>query len=88
MPARDVPWVYDLRIVGMKRPQQDQVVRALIQNGIAARHALRANGPKSFAAVLPYSSLATRRASRKATIAPRMSIAKRRFHSRRGMRPI
>ncbi len=37
MPERDVVWVYDLRIPGLKRETQTRVVQALKQVGIAAR---------------------------------------------------
>ena len=38
MPPRDANWVYDLRIPGMKKAQQDQLVKLLQSSGIAARH--------------------------------------------------
>lgn len=41
MPPRDVAWVYDLRIVGMKYDVQDRVVKALRGNGIEARHSFK-----------------------------------------------
>lgn len=37
MPARDAVWVYDVRIPGLTRPKQQEVVQALNQAGIAAR---------------------------------------------------
>lgn len=37
MPRRDAPWVYDLRIPGMTRTVQGEVVRALNARGIEAR---------------------------------------------------
>jgi perosamine synthetase len=42
MPEREVPWVYDLRIRGMKSIIQDTVVRELRSNGIQARHGFKA----------------------------------------------
>lgn len=41
MPKRDVCWVYDLRIPGMRTPQQDALVNRLNQLGIAARHGFK-----------------------------------------------
>lgn len=41
MPPRDAPWVYDLRIKGMAQKQQDYMVRALNEDGIAARHGFK-----------------------------------------------
>ncbi len=41
MPAREAVWVYDLRIPGMTQDQQNQVVRLLNDQGIAARHAFK-----------------------------------------------
>jgi dTDP-4-amino-4,6-dideoxygalactose transaminase len=38
---RDVVWVYDLRIPGMTSGQQDQLIKALNERGIAARHAFK-----------------------------------------------
>jgi perosamine synthetase len=38
MPPRDVVWTYDVRLPGLKRPQQTAIVRALNAAGIAARH--------------------------------------------------
>ena len=37
MPPRQAPWVYDLRIPGMARPQQIEVVRTLQAAGFSAR---------------------------------------------------
>lgn len=41
LPERHVPWVYDLRIPGLTRDQQDAVVRALQEAGIEARHGFK-----------------------------------------------
>lgn len=41
MPPRDAVWIYDLRVPGMKGPQQDRIVRALNAAGIAARHCFK-----------------------------------------------
>lgn len=41
MPARDVVWVYDLRIPEMTYEQQDRLVRGLNQRGVAARHCFK-----------------------------------------------
>lgn len=41
MPARDVVWVYDLRIPGMTSEQQNSLVKGLNQKGIAARHCFK-----------------------------------------------
>lgn len=41
MPERNVPWVYDLRVRGMKPDEQDRVVRELQVAGIPARHAFK-----------------------------------------------
>lgn len=41
MPARDMPWVYDLRIPGLDYATQDYLVRTLRQNGIQARHGFK-----------------------------------------------
>lgn len=41
MPARDVVWVYDLRIPGMTYALQSMMVRQLNEMGIAARHAFK-----------------------------------------------
>lgn len=41
MPARDVPWVYDVRIPGMTAAEQNEIVRRLNGLGIAARHAFK-----------------------------------------------
>lgn len=38
MPPRDANWVYDLRIKGLTKPQQDAIVTRLNNQGIAARH--------------------------------------------------
>jgi perosamine synthetase len=38
MPPRDVPWVYDLRVPGLTRGRMDDVVRALREAGVEARH--------------------------------------------------
>ena len=40
-PYRNVPWVYDLRIKGMSRIQQDTIIVALKSSGIEARHAFK-----------------------------------------------
>lgn len=40
-PPRDVCWVYDLRIKGMRRDQQDILTRKLIDQGVAARHGFK-----------------------------------------------
>lgn len=37
MPRRDVVWVFDVRIPGLKRQQQAEIVRALNAAGVAAR---------------------------------------------------
>lgn len=37
MPPRDAPWVYDLRIPGMTRMVQGEVVRTLNAQGVEAR---------------------------------------------------
>ncbi len=37
MPARQAPWVYDLRIPGTDNPTQLEIVRSLVEAGIAAR---------------------------------------------------
>ena len=41
MPERQVPWVYDFRVPGMRSAQQDAVVRALQVAGFAARHCFK-----------------------------------------------
>lgn len=41
MPPRQVPWVYDLRIKGLKRWLQDSIVKELNRVGIAARHGFK-----------------------------------------------
>lgn len=41
MPPRDVVWVHDIRVPGMKEPEQDAIVRRLNGAGIAARHAFK-----------------------------------------------
>jgi perosamine synthetase len=38
MPARQAPWVYDFRIKGLKKCEQDTVIRHLNNLGIQARH--------------------------------------------------
>lgn len=38
MPARHSPWVYDMRIKGLKKADQDKLVNFLKGEGIAARH--------------------------------------------------
>lgn len=40
-PARDVPWVYDLRIPGMTAPVQGRIVRGLRERCIEARHGFK-----------------------------------------------
>lgn len=41
MPERQSPWVYDLRVPGLSRDKQTAIVRALRENGIAARHGFK-----------------------------------------------
>ncbi len=41
MPRREVPWVYDVRIRGMREETQDRMVTALRSNGIQARHGFK-----------------------------------------------
>lgn len=41
MPVRDVPWVYDLRIMGMTPDVQNRAVKALQAGGVAARHCFK-----------------------------------------------
>lgn len=41
MPRPSVPWVYDLRIRGMERSQQDEIVRRVNELGVAARHGFK-----------------------------------------------
>lgn len=41
MPARRVPWVYDVRLRGMSRDQQNDLVAKLKANGVAARHGFK-----------------------------------------------
>lgn len=41
MPHRDVVWVYDLRIPGLKKEEQDSIVSALNEVGIRARHGFK-----------------------------------------------
>lgn len=41
MPYRDAPWVYDLRIPGMTRQKQDDVIDELTEAGIAVRRGFR-----------------------------------------------
>lgn len=41
MPARQAPWVYDIRIQGMTGSEQDSVVAELNKAGIAARHSFK-----------------------------------------------
>jgi perosamine synthetase len=38
---REVCWVFDIRIPGLTDSQQDQIVRSLNEQGIAARHAFK-----------------------------------------------
>lgn len=39
--GREIPWVYDVRIPGMREVRQDRVVRNLQGEGIAARHGFK-----------------------------------------------
>lgn len=41
MPARDVPWVYDIRIPEMTAEECDAVIRCLNADGISARHCFK-----------------------------------------------
>jgi dTDP-4-amino-4,6-dideoxygalactose transaminase len=41
LPHRDAPWVYDIRIPGLHKYQQDMLVEGLNKEGIAARHAFK-----------------------------------------------
>ena len=41
MPPRDAPWVYDLRITGMRTELQDELVKRLNREGIRARHGFK-----------------------------------------------
>lgn len=41
MPGRDAVWVYDVRVPGMTRPQQDSAVAALKSAGVQARHGFK-----------------------------------------------
>jgi len=41
LPHRDAPWVYDIRIPGLHKYQQDMIVGNLNKEGIAARHAFK-----------------------------------------------
>lgn len=41
MPPRDAPWVYDIRLHGLQPRDLDRVVRALQDQGIAARHGFK-----------------------------------------------
>lgn len=36
-PPRDSPWVYDVRVPGLKRPQQKEWVKRLVEAGVPAR---------------------------------------------------
>lgn len=47
MPAREVPWVYDLRIPGLGEELQDIVVEELRKAGIAARHGFKPVGSQA-----------------------------------------
>lgn len=41
MPKRETPWVYDIRIPGLTSEKQGQVVKALQEVGVAARHGFK-----------------------------------------------
>lgn len=41
MPPRETPWVYDLRVPGMTRHEQDRVVALLRAAGVEARHCFK-----------------------------------------------